>query len=66
MLAITDFNGTYVKEGDTVACIMDGELVKGTVEKVCQKSVLVRYAYRPGTCTYTAYRSCRRFVKMEE
>ena len=63
MLAITDFNGTFVKEGDTVACILDGELVKGTVEKVCQKSVLVRYAYRSGT--YTVYRSCRRFVKME-
>lgn len=65
MLAITDFNGTFVKEGDTVACIVAGEFVKGKVERVCRKTIFARY-YFPSGGTYRSYFPSRRFMKLED
>lgn len=66
MLAITDFNGTFVKKGDTVACKVFGVLVKAKVERVCMNTVFVSFDRDSRYAGIRGYISSRNFVKMSE
>lgn len=66
MLAITDFNGTFVKQGDTVACKFFGELVKAKVERVCMNTVFVSFDRDSRCAGRRGYVPSRNFVKMSE
>lgn len=67
MLAITDFNGTFVKKkGDTVACKVFGKLVKAKVERVCMNTVFVSFDRDSMYAGSRGYIPSRNFVKMSE
>lgn len=64
MLAITDINGNFVTEDDTVVITYDNKLYTAGVAKVCPKSVLVLFEDEYGR-SKASYISCGRFIKVK-